>query len=87
MKKHFFTLCVLTIFNICGADESLKTVAQLREHGAFNFPQKESTVLYDQPTLRFSIWNDDEYLFAQAILWTDDDASLGKTADNREIGD
>jgi thiol-disulfide isomerase/thioredoxin len=87
MKKHFFILCVLTIFNISGADESLKTVAELREHGAFNFPQKKSTVLFDQPTLRFSIWNNDEYLFAQAILWTDDDASLGKTADNREIGD
>ena len=87
MKKYFFILCVLAIFNVCGADESLKTIAQLRENGAFNFPQKESTVLCDQPTLRFSIWNNDEYLFAQAILWTDDDTSLGKTPDNREIGD
>ena len=23
----------------------------------------------------------------QAVLWTDDDGSLGKTQDNREIGD
>jgi thiol-disulfide isomerase/thioredoxin len=59
----------------------------LREHGAFDFPQKKSKVLCDQPTLRFSIWNNGEYLFAQAILWTDDDPSLGKSPDNREIGD
>jgi thiol-disulfide isomerase/thioredoxin len=87
MKKYFFILCTLAIVNVCGADESLKTVAELRESGAFNFPQKESKVLCDQPTLRFSVWNNDKYLFAQAILWTDDDASLGKTDDNREIGD
>ena len=87
MKKVIFILCALAIVNMCDADESLKTIAQLRENGAFDFPQKESKVLCDQPTLRFSVWNNDEFLFAQAILWTDDDGSLGKTADNREIGD
>src|ERR1017187_4955263 len=87
MKKVIFILCALAIVNMCDADESLKTIAQLRENGAFDFPQKESKVLCDQPTLRFSVWNNDEFLFAQAILWTDDDASVGKTADNREIGD
>jgi len=87
VKKCFFILCALTIVNVCGAVESLKTVSELRENGAFDFPQKESKVLCDQPTLRFSIWNNDKYLFAQAILWTDNDGSLGKTPDNREIGD
>jgi thiol-disulfide isomerase/thioredoxin len=87
MKKYFFILCAMAIVQVCGADESLKTVAELRENGVFGFPQKEAKVFCDQPTLRFSVWNNDEFLFAQAILWTDDDASLGKTADNREIGD
>src|SRR5262249_45365060 len=41
----------------------------------------------DEPQLRLSVWNNAEYLFAQAVLWTDDDSSLGKTDDNREIGD
>ena len=59
----------------------------LRESGAFGFPQREARVLCDRGGLRFSAWNNGEYLFAQAVLWDDDDASLGKTEDNREIGD
>jgi RNA polymerase sigma factor (sigma-70 family) len=55
--------------------------------GAFGFPQKEAKVLCDRPDLRFSVWNNADYLFAQAVLWNDPDASLGKTDDNREIGD
>jgi thiol-disulfide isomerase/thioredoxin len=83
MKKSFFILCTLTLVNLCGAEELLKTVAELRENGVFGFPQKEVKVFCDQPTLRFSVWNNDKYLFAQAILWTDDDASLGKDRYNR----
>lgn len=37
----------------------------------------------DGPTLRFSVCNDDKHLFAQAILWTDDDDSLGRDRFNR----
>jgi hypothetical protein len=59
----------------------------VRREGAFGFPQPAATVLCDRPDLRFSIYNNGEYLFAQAVLWNDDDASLGKTEDNREIGD
>ena len=51
------------------------------------FRKKNRKYFCDRSTLRFSVWNNGDYLFAQAILWTDDDASLGKTADNREIGD
>jgi thiol-disulfide isomerase/thioredoxin len=77
----------LAIATICKASEPPKTAVELRDNGAFGFPQKNSKVFCDQPTLRFSVWNNGDYLFTQAILWTDDDASLGKTADNREIGD
>jgi len=66
-----------------GEDETPATIAALQENGAFGFPQSEAKVFYDQPMLRFSVWNNDEYLFAQAILWTDDDASLGKDRYNR----
>lgn len=71
----------------CLASESPLSLSELRENGAFEFPQKEAKVLCNQPDLRLSVWNNDEYLFAQAVLWTDGDASLGKTEDNREIGD
>jgi thiol-disulfide isomerase/thioredoxin len=77
------TVCV----GACAASESPSSLALLREHGAFQFPQSEAKVLCDSPDLRFSVWNNQEYLFAQAVLWTDDDSSLGKTEDNREIGD
>jgi RNA polymerase sigma factor (sigma-70 family) len=63
-----------------------RTEDMLRD-GVFGFPQKEAKVLCDRPDLRFSVWNNVDYLFAQAVLWNDHDASLGKTEDNREIGD
>jgi thiol-disulfide isomerase/thioredoxin len=64
-----------------------RTLAELRERGAFEFPQREAKVLRDTADLRFSVWNNQDYLFMQAILWGDGDSSLGKTEDNREIGD
>ncbi|HWY31532.1 MAG TPA: TlpA disulfide reductase family protein [Candidatus Acidoferrum sp.] len=87
MKKYFFVLCALFMAELCLAEEPSQTADGLRENGAFGFPQKQATVFCDQPTLRFSVWSNHKYLFAQAILWTDDDASLGKTPDNRDIGD
>ena len=47
----------------------------------------QATVFCENLDLRFSIWNNQEYLFAQTVLWNDDDSSPGKTDDNREIGD
>lgn len=64
-----------------------QTGVDIRADGAFGFPQKDAQVLCDQSSLRFSVWNNGEYLFAQAVLWTDGEDSLGKTDDNREIGD
>jgi thiol-disulfide isomerase/thioredoxin len=87
MKKFFFILCTLALINLCVADESLKTIPELLENGVLGFPQNEAKVFCDQPTLRFSVWNNDKYLFAQAILWTDDDTSLGKNQYNEETGD
>jgi peroxiredoxin len=59
----------------------------LRVNGAFGFPQLRAKVLCDTPELRFSVYNDNDYFIAQAVLWTDGDASLGKTKDGRDIGD
>ncbi len=59
----------------------------LKKEGAFGFPQAEATVLCDTPELRVSSFADGEHLYVQAILWTDGDATLGETADGREIGD
>lgn len=87
LKSSCFFLCALSLVCVCGAEDLPKSIAALRENGAFGFPQKDATVLYDMPNLRFSVWNNGQYLFAQAIMWTDDDASLGKTPDNRDISD
>jgi thiol-disulfide isomerase/thioredoxin len=61
--------------------------SELRENGAFGFPQKEAAVLCDTSDLRLSIWNNSDYLYAEAVLWQDNDPSLGKTDDGRTIGD
>jgi hypothetical protein len=55
--------------------------------GVFSFPQIKAKVLCDTPELRFSVWNNDQYLFAQAVLWNEGDSALGKTSDGRDIGD
>jgi thiol-disulfide isomerase/thioredoxin len=87
MKKYIYLGGFLLLTMICRADEPAGTTADLKADGVFGFPQKQAAVLCDQPNLRLSVWNNDQYLFAQAIMWTDDDGSLGKTDDNREIGD
>ena len=58
---------------------SSSTLVGLRDNGAFGFPQKNARVLSDRPELRFSVWNDDQYLVAQAVLWSYGHESLGKT--------
>jgi hypothetical protein len=60
---------------------------ELHRTGAFGFPQKEAWVLCNHPALRVSVWNNDQYLFAQAVLWTDGDASTIKYKNGWEEGD
>jgi hypothetical protein len=62
-------------------------LAELRSNGAFGFPQRNSRVLWDHPALRFSVWNNDEYLFAQAIVWIDDDASTITNVNGYTVAD
>jgi len=59
----------------------------LRESGAYGFPQKQATVLCDSSELRVSAWNDRVHLYVQAILFGDGDDRKGETEDGREIGD
>jgi hypothetical protein len=59
----------------------------LREQGAFLFPQQEAKVLCNTPELRLSIWNNEELLFAQAILWKDDSRQIGTDGTGRQLGD
>ena len=60
---------------------------ELSASGAFGFPQATSRVLCNNPALRFSVWSNDQYLFAQAVLWKDNDSSVGKDADDQPLGD
>lgn len=63
------------------------TPVELRQKGYHGFPQAQSAVLCDTPDLRVSVCCDGQRLFVQAILWNDDDDSVGKSEDGREIGD
>jgi thiol-disulfide isomerase/thioredoxin len=59
----------------------------LKKQGAFAFPQEKATVVHDSKDLRVSVFNDAAHLYLQAVLWTDDDGSIGETDDGRAIGD
>jgi thiol-disulfide isomerase/thioredoxin len=61
--------------------------AGLARDGAFGFPQAEAQVLFDDPNLRVSFYNDARYLYVQAIIWNDADDTLGETDDGRAVGD
>lgn len=88
MKNTLVSLLAATVCTAAPVTTELpSTLAELRKGGAFGFPQAQAKVLCDSSSLRFSVWNNQEYLFAQAVLWTDDDSCLGKSEENREIGD
>ena len=61
-------------------------LADLKTNGVCGFPQDQASVLCDNDSLRLSVWNNREYLFVQAILWKVSEHTLGKTEDNRDIG-
>ena len=63
------------------------SVADLKQDGAFAFPQKQAEVVCDNDDLRVSVWNDTKFFYLQAILWNDGDDTLGETSDGRKIGD
>ncbi len=62
------------------------TLDDLKANGICGFPQRKASVLCDNDSLRLSVWNNREYLFLQAILWKVSEDILGKTEDNRDIG-
>ncbi|HVC98203.1 MAG TPA: family 16 glycoside hydrolase [Pirellulales bacterium] len=62
------------------ASPSLDRVAELKAKGAFGFPQARAQVLCDVGKFRLSIWNNREYLFAQAIAWDYADDKQGVNA-------
>jgi thiol-disulfide isomerase/thioredoxin len=77
---------VATAAQTVAADKEVAPV-DLHKQGHNGFPQSQATVLCDTPDLRVSVCCDGTYLYAQAILWNDDDDSTGKSDDGREIGD
>ena len=62
------------------------TLVDLETNGVCGFPQDQASILCDNDFLRLSVWNNREYLFVQAILWKVSEHTLGKTEDNRDIG-
>ena len=61
--------------------------SELRQNGAFGFPQHYATMLWDQPLLRVSVWNNDHYLFVQAVLWTDNNPASGYATSTEQADD
>jgi hypothetical protein len=57
------------------------TLDELTLNGVFGFPQTEARVLCNRPALRVSVWNNEQYLVAQAVLWTIHDSSPDMSAD------
>src|SRR6478609_4910861 len=86
MRGRLLLLAVVFGVSVKSAEPPIPQ-PQLASKGAFAFPQSEATVVCDYRDLRVSIWNNSEYLFVQAVLWKDGSDALGKTEDNREIGD
>lgn len=63
------------------------SLSKLRQDGAFGFPQRDATLLWDQPALRVSVWNNGQYLFVQAVLWTDGSPSPANAASTEQPHD
>jgi thiol-disulfide isomerase/thioredoxin len=70
-----------------GAGDLKMSESELREQGAFGFPQKQAEVFCDTADLRLSVCNSEKDIYVQAVLWKDNDSALGKTEDGRTIGD
>jgi hypothetical protein len=75
------------IFNGHNIPEVRLSEAELTKNGLFGFPQEQAQVLCDTPEVRLSMWNNGEYLYAQAIVWNDNAAEPGQLRDGRFIED
>jgi hypothetical protein len=56
----------------------------LAAKGAFGFPQHDAKVLSNQPTARFSVWSNQEWLYVQIICWADTDPQDWTSPDGKE---
>jgi hypothetical protein len=66
---------------------TLADSAELRQKGAFGFPQRSARNLSGQIAARFSAWSNAEWLYIQVVVWADGDDAPTKTADGKERGD
>jgi thiol-disulfide isomerase/thioredoxin len=82
-----FVLIVVVIIAAIVWTLPMRQGPDLARDGAFGFPQAEAQVLFDDPDLRVSVYNDARYLYVQAIVWNDADDTLGETEDGRPVGD
>lgn len=89
MIRSVLAYLILGTFSIAEQPnlEPERPPANLKRDGAFGFPQTEARVLHDSGQLRVSIWNDAEHIYVQAVVWADENDSLGETEDGRTIGD
>jgi len=74
------TTAVATLIFLLAGNDAVR-------EGSFGFPQDQAVVLCDRADLRFSVWNNREFLFLQAVLWNDPDQTPGEIPDGRAIGD
>ncbi len=55
--------------------------------GLFGFPQAEARIVCDRPDLRVSVWNNEEYLYLQAVLWKAKDPAPTSAGRQWDVGD
>lgn len=89
MNRSMWMVCVFLVVGGASASSAVAADAlmDLKQNGAFGFPQAKGKVLNDTKDLRVTYVNSAQHLYVQAIIWEDGDDSLGKLEDGRQIGD
>src|SRR5712691_10475907 len=80
-------LLLVVTANAQSRGEDSPSVSNLKANGAFGFPQQEAMVMFSDKELRVSVTYNSNYLFIQAIVWNDEDSSIGKDSKGSDIGD
>ncbi len=88
-KTHLLIIIAVLLLNACSTrdEPAIQSIPSLRDDGAFEFPQSDARILHDSDELRFSVWNNSDYLYVQAVLWNDDNQALGELDNGQDYGD
>lgn len=81
VKSLNFISVVIFVSVLFASADSPEGKCDLKNEGAFSFPQCEARVPCDTKELRVSAWSDRAHLFVQSVLWTDGVDTLNDKAE------